>query len=70
MPPAAAAAATRPAASCTSGVAAPVRRQGRVVAGLAVIAPSETRLQIVRGLRALRDKRSANPAKKHGNIPL
>jgi propionyl-CoA carboxylase beta chain len=36
----------------------------------AVIAPSETRLQIVRGLRALRDKRASNPVKKHGNIPL
>lgn len=36
----------------------------------AVIAPSETRLQVVRGLRALRDKRAALPAKKHGNIPL
>ncbi len=36
----------------------------------AVIAPSETRVQIVKGLRALRDKRAALPAKKHGNIPL
>ncbi|RNL57656.1 acyl-CoA carboxylase subunit beta [Arthrobacter oryzae] len=36
----------------------------------AVIAPSETRTQIVKGLRALRDKRAALPAKKHGNIPL
>ena len=36
----------------------------------AVIAPSDTRLQIVRGLRALRDKRASLPAKKHGNIPL
>ncbi|CEA07552.1 putative propionyl-CoA carboxylase beta chain 5 [Arthrobacter saudimassiliensis] len=36
----------------------------------AVIAPSETRLQIIRGLRALRDKRAALPHKKHGNIPL
>ena len=36
----------------------------------AVIAPSETRLQIIRGLRALRDKRASLPAKKHGNIPL
>ncbi|MEO5781391.1 MAG: acyl-CoA carboxylase subunit beta, partial [Arthrobacter oryzae] len=36
----------------------------------AVIAPSETRAQIVKGLRALRDKRAALPAKKHGNIPL
>ncbi|WP_309080366.1 acyl-CoA carboxylase subunit beta [Zhihengliuella sp.] len=36
----------------------------------AVIAPSETRLQVVRGLRALRDKHASLPAKKHGNIPL
>ncbi len=36
----------------------------------AVIAPSETRLQLIRGLRALRDKRASLPAKKHGNIPL
>lgn len=36
----------------------------------AVIAPSETRVQIVRGLRALHDKRATMPHKKHGNIPL
>ena len=36
----------------------------------AVIAPSDTRVQIVRGLRALRDKRATMPHKKHGNIPL
>jgi propionyl-CoA carboxylase beta chain len=36
----------------------------------AVIAPSETRTQIVRALRALRTKRAGLPAKKHGNIPL
>jgi propionyl-CoA carboxylase beta chain len=36
----------------------------------AVIAPSETRVQIIKGLRALRDKRASLPAKKHGNIPL
>ncbi|GGL82314.1 acyl-CoA carboxylase subunit beta [Glutamicibacter protophormiae] len=36
----------------------------------AVIAPSETRLQLVRGLRALREKHATLPAKKHGNIPL
>ncbi|NKX53376.1 acyl-CoA carboxylase subunit beta [Arthrobacter mobilis] len=36
----------------------------------AVIAPADTRVQIVRGLRALRDKRAAMPHKKHGNIPL
>lgn len=35
-----------------------------------VIAPSETRLRIITSLRALRDKRAAMPAKKHGNIPL
>ena len=36
----------------------------------AVIRPSETRLQIVRALRALRTKRAGRPPKKHGNIPL
>ncbi|MEU8551985.1 acyl-CoA carboxylase subunit beta [Streptomyces roseoverticillatus] len=36
----------------------------------AVIMPHETRRHIVRGLRALRDKREALPPKKHGNIPL
>jgi propionyl-CoA carboxylase beta chain len=36
----------------------------------AVIPPSQTRLQIVRGLRALRTKREALPPRKHGNIPL
>lgn len=36
----------------------------------AVIAPSETRAQIVSALRALRTKRAALPAKKHGNVPL
>jgi propionyl-CoA carboxylase beta chain len=36
----------------------------------AVIAPSETRLQVARALQLLRDKRSGLPAKKHGNIPL
>ncbi|MDQ6739716.1 MAG: methylmalonyl-CoA carboxyltransferase, partial [Actinomycetota bacterium] len=36
----------------------------------AVIAPSDTRIALVRGLRALRDKRASLPAKKHGNIPL
>ncbi|RPF25939.1 acyl-CoA carboxylase subunit beta [Georgenia muralis] len=36
----------------------------------AVIAPSETRVQVVRALRALRTKRASLPAKKHGNIPL
>nr|WP_245866958.1 acyl-CoA carboxylase subunit beta [Serinibacter salmoneus] len=36
----------------------------------AVIAPSETRGEVTRALRALRTKRAALPAKKHGNIPL
>ncbi|MDA3021116.1 MAG: acyl-CoA carboxylase subunit beta [Actinomycetota bacterium] len=35
-----------------------------------VIFPSETRLMITRGLRALRNKRATRPPKKHGNIPL
>jgi propionyl-CoA/long-chain acyl-CoA carboxylase carboxyl transferase subunit len=36
----------------------------------AVIAPSETRTQVIRALRNLRTKRDSLPAKKHGNIPL
>ena len=36
----------------------------------AVIAPSETRVQVVRALRALATKRATLPARKHGNIPL
>jgi propionyl-CoA carboxylase beta chain len=36
----------------------------------AVISPSETRVQVLKALRALRDKRATMPAKKHGNIPL
>ncbi|WP_328474985.1 acyl-CoA carboxylase subunit beta [Actinoplanes sp. NBC_00393] len=36
----------------------------------AVIRPSETRAQIIRGLRMLRTKRESLPPKKHGNIPL
>ncbi|MQY07319.1 putative propionyl-CoA carboxylase beta chain 5 [Actinomadura sp. RB68] len=36
----------------------------------AVIKPSETRGQVVKALRALRDKRRTLPPKKHGNIPL
>jgi propionyl-CoA carboxylase beta chain len=36
----------------------------------AVIAPSRTREQVVRALRALRTKRETLPPKKHGNIPL
>jgi propionyl-CoA carboxylase beta chain len=35
-----------------------------------VIAPSTTRVQLVRALRALRSKRETLPPKKHGNIPL
>lgn len=36
----------------------------------AVVMPSETRRQVVRGLRQLRTKRESLPPKKHGNIPL
>jgi propionyl-CoA carboxylase beta chain len=36
----------------------------------AVIAPSQTRMQVVRALRTLRTKRETLPPKKHGNIPL
>nr|WDS96044.1 putative propionyl-CoA carboxylase beta chain 5 [Micrococcus sp.] len=36
----------------------------------AVVPPSETRLQLVRALRATHHKREARPAKKHGNMPL
>ena len=36
----------------------------------AVIAPHETRLEVVRALRMLRNKRASLPPKKHGNIPL
>jgi propionyl-CoA carboxylase beta chain len=36
----------------------------------AVIAPSRTRVEIVRALRLLRTKRQTLPPKKHGNIPL
>jgi propionyl-CoA carboxylase beta chain len=36
----------------------------------AVIKPSETRGQVTRALRSLRDKRQELPPKKHGNIPL
>jgi propionyl-CoA carboxylase beta chain len=35
-----------------------------------VIAPSDTRPQVIRALRALRTKRGTLPPKKHGNIPL
>jgi propionyl-CoA carboxylase beta chain len=36
----------------------------------AVIAPHETRSEIIRSLRILRTKRETLPPKKHGNIPL
>jgi len=36
----------------------------------AVIAPSRTRVEVTRALRALRTKRQSMPPKKHGNIPL
>ena len=36
----------------------------------AVIAPSDTRGQVIRALRQLRNKRESLPPKKHGNIPL
>ncbi len=36
----------------------------------AVIEPAQTRVQVVRALRALRTKRETLPPKKHGNIPL
>jgi propionyl-CoA carboxylase beta chain len=36
----------------------------------AVIAPRQTRVEIVRALRLLRSKRETLPPKKHGNIPL
>lgn len=35
-----------------------------------IIMPRETRTRIARSLAMLRDKRLANPPKKHGNIPL
>ncbi|KQT94205.1 methylmalonyl-CoA carboxyltransferase [Marmoricola sp. Leaf446] len=36
----------------------------------AVIAPHETRIEVVRALRLLATKRATLPPKKHGNIPL
>ncbi|MEE1930234.1 acyl-CoA carboxylase subunit beta [Streptomyces sp. TRM 70351] len=36
----------------------------------AVIRPSQTRLHVARALRVLGNKRSAPPARKHGNMPL
>jgi acetyl-CoA carboxylase carboxyltransferase component len=35
-----------------------------------VIEPSETRPRVIEALEMLRNKRDANPPKKHGNIPL
>jgi propionyl-CoA carboxylase beta chain len=35
-----------------------------------VILPSETRMVVVRALRALRSKRMTLPPRKHSNIPL
>jgi propionyl-CoA carboxylase beta chain len=35
-----------------------------------VIEPRETRPRLINGLEMLENKRDANPAKKHGNIPL
>ena len=36
----------------------------------AVIVPHETRMHVVKALRALRHKRASLPPRKHGNIPL
>ncbi len=36
----------------------------------AVIDPADTRPEIIRALRMLKNKRDTNPPKKHGNIPL
>ena len=41
---------------------------GRVIDN--VILPHETRAEVVRSLRILRNKRESRPPKKHGNIPL
>jgi len=35
-----------------------------------VIEPRETRARLINALEMLQNKRDANPAKKHGNIPL
>ena len=35
-----------------------------------IIEPAETRARLVAGLEMLKNKRDANPPKKHGNIPL
>ena len=36
----------------------------------AVIRPSETRKRLIGALEMLRNKRTSNPPRKHGNIPL
>jgi propionyl-CoA carboxylase beta chain len=36
----------------------------------AIIEPHETRPRLINALEMLQNKRDANPAKKHGNIPL
>jgi propionyl-CoA carboxylase beta chain len=36
----------------------------------AVVEPHQTRVQVTRALRMLRNKRASRPPKKHGNIPL
>jgi propionyl-CoA carboxylase beta chain len=36
----------------------------------AVIDPADTRAHLIAGIRAIGSKRDANPARKHGNIPL
>jgi propionyl-CoA carboxylase beta chain len=35
-----------------------------------VIPPSHTRSYVIKALRLLRNKREAQPPRKHGNIPL
>ncbi|TLN25696.1 methylmalonyl-CoA carboxyltransferase, partial [bacterium] len=35
-----------------------------------VIMPEDTRIRIIQGLMALKNKRDSNPPRKHGNIPL
>ena len=35
-----------------------------------VIDPADTRVQIIKALEMLQNKRDSLPAKKHGNIPL
>jgi propionyl-CoA carboxylase beta chain len=35
-----------------------------------VLLPEDTRIRIIQGLDALKNKRDTNPPRKHGNIPL